>query len=205
MLISWTFSTRWVCYLLTPNVRSTCLNYKFCSEILILRRGLSSISTTLDSTQVKQEWRSQWNIWWDGKAWCKWPTGMQVCGNSYMDDVSRMRLLCHRAGLPGIICTADRFRLSWVTTNGSGATDSNVARVPCIARDIPCAVARRKTSGKSSKNNNGWSWKFTLKIKFWFRHDFQCLPNTYRLFCETILGLRSLRKCQHVQEKSSLK
>lgn len=76
---------------------------------------------------------------------------MQVGGNSYMDDVSRMRLLCHGAGLPGIICTADRFGLSWVATDGSGATDSNVARVPCITRDIPCAVARRKTSGESSK------------------------------------------------------
>lgn len=39
-------------------------------------------------------------------------TRMQVCGNSYMGDVSQTRLLRHGAELPGIICTADSFGLS---------------------------------------------------------------------------------------------
>ena len=37
---------------------------------------------------------------------------LQVCGNCYMGDVSRMSLLHHGVELPGIICTADRFGLS---------------------------------------------------------------------------------------------
>jgi len=76
---------------------------------------------------------------------------LQVCGNCYMGDVSRMSLLHHGVELPGIICTADRFGLSWVATDGSGATDSNAAMAPCIRRDTPRAVARRKTSANSLK------------------------------------------------------
>lgn len=97
---------------------------------------------------------------------------MQVRGNSYMGDVSRMRLLRDGAELPGIICTADRFGLGWVATDGSGATGSNTAMVPRITRDTPCAVARRKTSGNSLKKNNK-----CMELKFYFKN--KILKYTY--------------------------
>lgn len=81
-----------------------------------------------------------------------------------MGDVGRMSLLRHGAQLPGLICTAERFGLGRVAPNGSGATHSNTAVAPRIARDTPRAVARRKTSGNSLKK------KKCMELKVCFRN-----------------------------------